>query len=81
MKVQSDYKLELKQQIENLLKKHNLEWEKLNIWETSEGFLIEVETPKVSSYLEAINLSDKLENELKHIGVSIAVIPSKVKED
>jgi len=66
---------EIKKEVERLLPKYNLEWSNIKVWETSDGYLVEIESPNVGNSLKAIELSDKLEDELKFIGVSIAIIP------
>ncbi len=66
---------EIKKEVERLLQKHNIEWNNIKVWETSDGYLVEIESPNVGNNLKAIELSDKLEDELKFIGVSIAIIP------
>jgi len=52
---------EIRQEVELLLKKHNIKWTSLNVWETSDGFLVEIETPNLTDDLEGIYLSRKLE--------------------
>ena len=66
---------EIKQEIEQLLKKHNLKWSKLNIYETSDGYLALIRTSQIKDHLKAIELSLKLEEELKDPEVSISIVP------
>ena len=68
--------LEIQKEIENLLLKQNIKWTSLKIYETSDGFLVEIESPDVKNNLEGIELSDKLEKQLKYLDVSIAILPS-----
>jgi len=65
---------EIKREVENLLRKFNINWSKLDIYETSDGYLVIVKTPQFKEDLEAIELSLKLEEELKDPEVSISVI-------
>ena len=36
---------EIKQDVINLLRKHNIKWSKLNIYETFDGYLVLIKTP------------------------------------
>jgi pyruvate formate-lyase activating enzyme-like uncharacterized protein len=67
---------EIRQEVEEILKKHNLKWISLKVWETSDGFLVEVETPDIKDDLEAIHLSRQLEKELKDPTVSLSILPA-----
>jgi len=67
---------EIRQEVEELLKKHNLKWTTINVWETSDGFLVEVETPNLKDDLEGIYLSRKFEKELKDPSISISILPA-----
>jgi len=67
---------EIHQDVECLLKKHNIQWSKLNVWETSDGYLVEVETPNIRDDFEGIFLSRKLEKELKDPSVSLSILPA-----
>jgi len=66
---------EMKKDVINLLRKHNIDWSKLDIYETSDGYLVLVRTPQFQDHLETIELSLKLEEELKDPSVSISLIP------
>ncbi len=68
---------EIRQEVEELLKRHNIKWTKLNVWETSDGYLVDIETPDIADDLEAIYLSRKLEKELKDPTVSISILPEE----
>jgi len=68
---------EIRQEVEELLKRRNIKWSKLNVWETSDGYLVDVETPDIKDDLEAIYLSRKLEKELKDPTVSISILPEE----
>jgi hypothetical protein len=63
-------------EVENLLKKHNISWNKLDIWETSDGYLIEIESPNIKDDLQGISLSRKLEKELKDPTVTLSILPA-----
>ena len=67
---------EIKQDVINLLRKHKINWSKLDIYETSDGYLVLVRTPQFKDHLETIELSLKLEEELKDPEVSISIIPT-----
>jgi len=69
-------KLEIQKEIENLLVKQNIKWTSLKIYETSDGYLVEIESPDVKNNFEGIELSDKLEKQLKYLDVSVAILPS-----
>jgi len=68
---------EIKKDVKELLKKHNLTWTKLEVWETSDGFLVEIETPDLTDDLEGIYLSRKLEKELKDPSVTLSILPAE----
>jgi len=68
---------EIRQEVELLLKKHNIKWTSLNVWETSDGFLVEIETPNLTDDLEGIYLSRKLEKELKDPSVTLSILPAE----
>jgi hypothetical protein len=68
---------EIKQDVVNLLKEHNINWSKLDIYETSDGYLVLVKTPQFKGHLETIELSLKLEQELKDPTVSISILPAE----
>jgi len=68
---------EIKQDVINLLKKHNIKWSKLDIYETSDGYLALVRTPQFKEHLETIELSLRLEEELKDPSVSISILPEE----
>ena len=36
---------QIKRKVIDILQKHNIKWSKLNVWETSDGFLVEIESP------------------------------------
>jgi len=67
---------EIRHDIEQLLKKHNLKWSKLNVWETSDGYIAIIETSNLKDDIEAIFLSRKLEKELKDPSVSLSILPA-----
>ena len=66
---------ELEKSIKQLLTKHNLKWDKLEIVETSDGFLVLVRTSHLKNYDTAAELSYILEKELKDPEVSISIVP------
>jgi len=72
---------EIKQDVINLLKEHNIRWSKLDIYETSDGYLVLVRTPQFKDHLETIKLSLKLEDELKDPSVSISILPAETEND
>jgi len=76
MKVVSTPEQEIKKEVETLLSNRGIKWKDLKVWETSDGYLVEVRTSNVKDNLEAIKLSDQLERELKFLGVSLAIIPA-----
>jgi hypothetical protein len=66
----------IKQDVETLLKKHNLRWTKLKVWEVSDGYLVEIESPDIEDDIKGIFLSRKLEQELKDPLVTLSILPS-----
>ncbi len=66
----------IKQEVIDILQKHNIKWSKLNIWETSDGFLIEIETPDIDNDFQGIELSRKLERELNDPTITLSILPS-----
>ena len=66
----------IKQEVLDALKKHNINWSKLNVWETSEGFLVEIESPDIDNDLQGIELSRKLERELNDPTITLSILPS-----
>jgi len=68
---------EIRHDVEQLLKKHNLKWSKLNVWETSDGYIAIIETPDLKDDMEAIFLSRKLEKELKDPSISLSILPEE----
>jgi len=76
MKVVSTPEQEIKKEVETLLSNRGIKWEDLKVWETSDGYLVEVRTSDVKDNFQAIKLSDQLERELKFLGVSLAIIPA-----
>jgi len=67
---------DIRRDVEKLLKKHNIRWNKLNVWETSDGYIAIIETPDLKDDLEAIHLSRQLEKELKDPTVSLSILPA-----
>ena len=67
---------EIRKEVQELLKKHNIKWSRLEVWETSDGYLVEVETPDLKDDIEAIKLSRRLEEELKDPLVTISILPA-----
>ena len=67
---------EIRQEVEELLKRHKIKWTEFNVWETSDGFLVEVESPNFKDHINAILTSKKLEKELKDPTVSISILPA-----
>ena len=67
---------EIRQEVEELLKKHNLEWTTINVWETSDGFLVEVLSPDFKEHIPAIKTSKQLEKKLKDPSVSLSILPA-----
>jgi hypothetical protein len=68
---------EIRHEIGELLKKHNIKWSKFNVWETSDGYIAIIETPDIKDDLKAIYLSRQLEKELKDPTVSISLLPEE----
>ncbi|HIO41938.1 MAG TPA: hypothetical protein EYN34_03505 [Aquifex sp.] len=68
---------EIKQEVVNILKKHNISWSKLDIYETSDGYLVLVRTPQFKDHIETIELSLKLEEELKDPLVTLSILPAE----
>ncbi|RTZ58310.1 MAG: hypothetical protein DSZ31_06095 [Gammaproteobacteria bacterium] len=68
---------EIRQDVEELLKKRKIRWNKIEVWETSDGFLVEVETPDLRDDIKAIYLSRELEKELKDPSVSLSILPAE----
>ncbi len=66
----------IKQEVIDTLQKHNIKWSKLNIWETSDGFLVEIESPDIENDFQGIELSRKLERELSDPTITLSIIPS-----
>jgi AAA+ ATPase superfamily predicted ATPase len=75
METISMFEREIEKELKLLLSNRGLKWKDLKVWETSDGYLVEVRTSDVKDNLEAIKLSDQLEKELKFLGVSVAIIP------
>ena len=67
---------EIKKDVEELLKKHNLTWTKLEVWEVSDGYLVEIESPNIKDDIRGIYLSRQLEQELKDPSVTLSILPS-----
>jgi len=67
---------EIKQDVTNLLRKHNIKWSKLDIYETSDGYLVLIKTPQLKDHIETIELSLQLEEELKDPSVSLSILPA-----
>ena len=65
----------IRQEVENLLKQHNIKWTNIEVWETSDGFLVEVLSPDFKEHIPAIKTSKQLEKELKDPSVSISILP------
>jgi hypothetical protein len=72
----TDPREEIKKEIEGLLKKHNINWQSMEIWETFDGFLVEITSPNFKDYVEAIKISKKLEEELLDPTVTISILPT-----
>ncbi len=68
---------EIRQEVQDLLKKHHIKWINFEIWETSDGFLVEIETPDIKDHMEGIFLSRKLEEELKDPLVTLSILPAE----
>jgi len=68
---------EIRQDVEELLKKRKIRWNKIEVWETLDGFLVEVETPDLRDDIKAIYLSRELEKELKDPSVSLSILPAE----
>ena len=67
---------EIKQEVIDVLQKHNIKWSKLNVWETSDGFLVEIESPDIDNDFQGIELSRKLERELNDPTITFSILPS-----
>ena len=67
---------EIKLDVTNLLRKHNITWSKLDIYETSDGYLVLIKTPQLKDHIETIDLSLQLEEELKDPSVSLSILPA-----
>ena len=67
---------EIRHEIENLLRKYKIKWENIEIWETSDGFLVEVVSPDFKDHISAIKTSKKLEKELKDPSISLSILPA-----
>ncbi|HIC08930.1 MAG TPA: hypothetical protein EYO62_02645 [Aquificales bacterium] len=67
---------EIRQEVENLLKQHNIRWTNIEVWKTSDGFLVEVLSPNFKEHIPAIKTSKQLEKELKDPSVSISILPA-----
>ena len=67
---------EIRQEVETLLKKHNIRWTNIEVWETSDGFLVEILSPDFKDHIPAIKTSKQLEEELKDPSVSISILPA-----
>ncbi|NPA13796.1 MAG: hypothetical protein GXN97_01240 [Aquificae bacterium] len=68
---------EIRQEVKEVLKKHNLKWTKLNVWETSDGFIAIIETPDLKDDIKAISISRKLEKELNDPTVTLSILPTE----
>jgi hypothetical protein len=68
---------EIRQEVEEVLKKHNLKWTKLNVWETSDGFIAIIETPDLKDDIKAISISRKLEKELNDPTLTLSILPTE----
>ena len=66
---------EIRQKVETLLKKHNIRWTNIEVWETSDGFLVEILSPDFKDHVPAIKTSKQLEKELKDPSVSLSILP------
>ena len=66
----------IKQEVMDILQKHSIKWSKLNVWETSEGFLVEIESPDIDNDFQGIELSRKLERELNDPTITLSILPS-----
>ena len=67
---------EIRQEVIDILQKHNIKWSKLNVWETSDGFLVEIESPDIDNDFQGIELSRKLERELNDPAITLSILPS-----
>ena len=67
---------EIRQEVEILLKEHNIRWTNIEVWETSDGFLVEILSPDFKDHIPAIKTSKQLEEELKDPSVSLSILPT-----
>ena len=67
---------EIRQEVENLLRQHNIRWTNIEVWETSDGYLVEVFSPNFKEHIPAIKTSKQLEKELKDPSVSLSILPA-----
>jgi len=67
---------DIRQEVEHLLKLHNIQWTNITVWETSDGFLVEVLSPDFKEHIPAIKTSKQLEKEFKDPSVSISILPA-----
>ena len=67
---------QIKRKVIDILQKHSIKWSKLNVWETSDGFLVEIESPNIDNDLQGIELLRKLERELNDPTISLSILPS-----
>ena len=51
---------EIKQDVTNLLRKHNIKCSKLDIYETYDGYLVLIKIPQFKDHLKTIELSLRL---------------------
>jgi regulatory protein YycI of two-component signal transduction system YycFG len=67
---------EIKKEVEELLKKENIKWDRISISETSDGYLVIVRTPQFQDDMKAIEVSLRLEDKLKDPSISLSLIPT-----
>ena len=66
----------IKQEVIEVPQKHNIKWSKLNIWETSDRFLVEVESSDIYDDFQGIEVSRKLERKLNDPTITFSILPS-----
>ncbi len=67
---------EIRQEVTEILKAHDIKWNRIEIWETSDGYLVEVDSPDFDDHIKAILTSKELEEELKDPAVSLSILPA-----
>ena len=62
-------------EVEDLLQKHHIHWTSIEVWETSDGYRVEIVSPVFEDFLTAERFSELLEKELGDPNISLSLVP------